>query len=218
MFLQALEPLELVVELGSRRGIAIREIEASDQNAGGLCLDIAAMPIVRIAGQDTADLDRIGTARKDRYAVEALLAVPDDAVARLANRSFGKLVVRDLQFLKADDGGPGFGEPAQKVRQAGEDTVHVKRSDLQSSILSSLMIIRPTRGSRRLAERLALLIAIAWTAIFRRMIRKRVLAIRKDAEPFPIREQGGAFNRTGRCDRYLPCPPTPILSRRRAPL
>src|ERR1700730_9751300 len=125
------------MELGAGRGIAIRKIKASDEHAAGLSLDIAAMEIVRIAWQDATNLDRIGAERKDRDAIEALLAVPDDAVARLANRGLGKLVMRDLQFLKACDVGPGFGEPAQEVRQAGGDTVHVERRDLQSSIRRS---------------------------------------------------------------------------------
>jgi len=42
------------------------------------------MEIIRIAGQDAANLDRIGAARKDRDAIEALLAVPDNAIACLA--------------------------------------------------------------------------------------------------------------------------------------
>src|SRR5690242_13045792 len=92
------------------------------------------MEIVRIAWQYAANLDRIGAARQDRDAVEALLTVPDDAVACVANRTLGKLVVRGLQFLKACDVRPSFGKPAHKIRQAGGDTVHVERRDLQSSI------------------------------------------------------------------------------------
>src|SRR5216683_5410374 len=137
MFLKPLEPSKLVMELGAGCGIAIRKIKASDEHTAGLPLDIAAMEIVRIAWQDTANLDRIGAALKDRDAIETLLAVPDDAVACLENRGLGKFVMRELQFLKACDIRPGFGEPAQKVRQAGRDTVHVERRDLHSSIRPS---------------------------------------------------------------------------------
>ena len=94
MFLEPLEPSKLVIELGAGRGIAIRKIKASDEHAAGLPLDVAAVQVLRIARQDAAHFDRIGAAREDRDAIEALLAMPDNAVARLANRGLGKLFIR----------------------------------------------------------------------------------------------------------------------------
>ena len=101
MFLKPLEPSKLVKETGAGCGIAIRKIKASDEHAVGLPLDIATMEIVRIARQVAANLDRISAARKNRDAIEALLAVPHDPVACLANSGLGKFVMRELEFLKA---------------------------------------------------------------------------------------------------------------------
>jgi hypothetical protein len=50
-----------------------------------------------------APLDRVGSARQNRDAVPALLAVPDEAVSDIAYRSFGEPLLRRLQLLQARD-------------------------------------------------------------------------------------------------------------------
>ena len=52
-------------------------------------LDVAAVQILGIARQHAASLDGLGSAREDRDAVPAFLAMPDDAVARIAYRASG---------------------------------------------------------------------------------------------------------------------------------
>src|SRR5579872_2236037 len=133
MLCKSLEPAQLVIELWTRRGIAIRKIKACDEHAVDLPFEIPAMQIVRVARQFVANLDRIGAAREDRDTIEALLAAPDNTISCLANRSFGKLVVQNLQFLQAGNVGPGLGEPAQQVRQTGRDTIYVEGRDFQAS-------------------------------------------------------------------------------------
>ena len=47
---QPFEPAQFVIELGSRSGIAVREVKAADDDAANGCLDIPAMSVVCIAG------------------------------------------------------------------------------------------------------------------------------------------------------------------------
>jgi hypothetical protein len=60
-----LEPAELVLKLRTRRRIAVRQVKAADQHTVHRRLDIAAMGVVRIAGQTALRLDRLGPARED---------------------------------------------------------------------------------------------------------------------------------------------------------
>src|SRR5271163_5046877 len=130
MFRQALNPSEFVIELGAGRRIAVGKIEAADEDAVDLGLEVAALYVVRVAGQASTSLQRILTARENGDAVPALLAVPDHAVAGLADSGFRKLLLRRLQFLETRDIGPGFGEPAQKHRQPAIDAIDVEGCDL----------------------------------------------------------------------------------------
>src|SRR5882672_6719776 len=125
MFRQAFQPAQLVIELRAGRGIAVGQIKASDSHAIDLCLNIAAMQVLWIAGQGATDLDGIFVTREDRDPIPALLPMPDHAVAGLANRGFRKLLLRRLQLLKARNVGLGFAKPADERRQASSDSVDV---------------------------------------------------------------------------------------------
>src|ERR1700694_402168 len=87
---QPVEPLELVVELGAGLGIAVRQVQASDDDPLHRRLDVAALLLGRIAGKSSLGFDRIRILREDRHAVPRLLAVPYRAVARLADFRDGK--------------------------------------------------------------------------------------------------------------------------------
>ena len=102
---QPLEPAQLVVELRPGPRIAVGQVEAADQDAVDRRLDVAALRVVGIAGQAAPRLVDLADAAEDRDAVPALLAVPDRVVAQVADRRFGKLLLRRLQFLQADDVG-----------------------------------------------------------------------------------------------------------------
>jgi hypothetical protein len=115
------QPSELVVELRPGRRIAVRQIEAADDDAGNRRLDIAALRVLEVARQPTPGFGRIGPAREDCDAIPTLLPVPDRAVASVTRRGGREPLLWDLQFLQADDVRRGLGEPAQGYRQTAVD-------------------------------------------------------------------------------------------------
>ena len=60
---EPLKPFQLVVELGAGCRITVGEIQATDQHAVDLCLDVAAVQIVRVAWQTPAGFVRLAPAR-----------------------------------------------------------------------------------------------------------------------------------------------------------
>src|SRR3546814_6814849 len=81
---------------------------------------------------------RVFAASQDSDAVEALLPMPDAAIADVANVLFRKCLIGRLEFLQADDVGLRLRQPFQQARQAGLDPV---RSEEHTSELQSLMRI-----------------------------------------------------------------------------
>src|SRR5215212_9959782 len=97
---KTLEPSEFVVELRPGRRIAVRQIEAADDDAGNCRLDIAALRVLKLARQPTPGLGWIGAAGEDCDAIPTLLAVPDRAVAGVTKgRSREKLLRRLTQIV-----------------------------------------------------------------------------------------------------------------------
>src|SRR5208283_2949856 len=137
VFRQALEPTELVVELGPRRGIAVGQIKAADDDAVDTRLDVAAVRVLGIAGQAATTLDRFAAAREDRDAIPAFLAMPDWRVAGFADRRFRKFILGRLQFLQARDIWFEFVKPPQERRQASADAVEVVGCDFHWTISRS---------------------------------------------------------------------------------
>src|SRR4051794_20260954 len=90
MLCQPIEPAQLVIELRSRSGIAVWQIEASDDHAVDRRFDVAAVRIVRIARQAPADFHRLGGPRQDRHAVPAFLPMPDRAITGSPDSGFRK--------------------------------------------------------------------------------------------------------------------------------
>ena len=88
---QALEPVELVIEFRSRLRIAVRQIDAGDDDAVDGGFDIARLVVVGVAGQAVADQYRLGLARQNGDAVPGFLAAPHRAVASLFDRRKRKL-------------------------------------------------------------------------------------------------------------------------------
>ncbi len=129
MFRQPVEPAQLVIESRSRRGIAVWQIEASDDHAVDRRFDVAAVRVVGIAGQATAGFHRLGTPRQDRDAVPPFLPMPDRAVAGGADRRLRKLLVGRLQLLKTGDVQRDLFQPRQQTGQAPVDAVYVVGRD-----------------------------------------------------------------------------------------
>jgi hypothetical protein len=112
---EAIEPAQLVIEFWARRRIAVRQVEASDNQVADRGLDVAAVHVIGIPGPTAAGLDRLGAARQDRHAIPALLSVPDRALARRTQRRRRKFLVGCLQLLQAHDVRRRFFEPAQQI-------------------------------------------------------------------------------------------------------
>ena len=129
---QPLEPCELVVEFRAGLRIAVRQIDAGDDDAVDGGFDIARLVVVAIAGQLGPDQHRFGLARQDGDAVPGLLAAPDRAVAGLVDGAERKVLVGRLQLLQANDVGLCLLQPSQQVRQPPIDIVDVERGDLHT--------------------------------------------------------------------------------------
>ena len=114
---KALEPRQLVVELGTWLGIAIRRIEACHQDSIDRRLDVARLGIRIVARQRATNLHRLAAARKDRDAVVSrLLPLPQRAVPCVAYRGHRKFVVVDAQLLQAHDVRFRFAQPLEQAR------------------------------------------------------------------------------------------------------
>ena len=142
MPLQPLEPFQLGVEFRSRLRIAVRQIEASDEDAVDGGFDIARLVISAVTRQRGADQHRIGLARQDGDAVPGLLSAPDRAVAGLLDRMNRKIGVGRFQLLQANHIGPGGAQPAQQIGQAPVDVVDIECRNLHGQT-----------GACRLAQR-----------------------------------------------------------------
>ena len=126
MVAQPLHPPELVVELLRADGIAVGQIDRGDDDSPlDLGLDVAAVRVVGIAGKaDAPQFGRVAL-RQDRDAVEALLAVPDRAVAGRLDVGDRQRFVGAFQLLQADDVGLLALEPFEQARQARADAVEL---------------------------------------------------------------------------------------------
>ena len=102
---QSLEPVELVVEFRSGLRIAVRKVDAGDDDAFDRRLDIARFLIVAIAGKGGAGQDRIGLARQNGDAVPGLLSVPHRAIAGLVDRGTGKSASVDFNSCRQTTSG-----------------------------------------------------------------------------------------------------------------
>src|SRR4051794_32686569 len=70
------------------------------------------------------------TRLKIAISIPTLLPEPDCVVAEIADRLFGKLLLRRLQLLQADNVRLRFLEPAQEDRQPAVHAVHIVGCDL----------------------------------------------------------------------------------------
>src|ERR1700746_3457920 len=87
---------------------------------------MAAVYVLRIAGQAATTLDWICATRKDCDTIPALLLMPNHAIDGFANSGFGKFLWRRFNLLKTRTVRSGFGEPAQERRQTSTNAVDVE--------------------------------------------------------------------------------------------
>ena len=99
---KALKPGQLVVEFRSRLGIAVGQINGSDQNSPYSGLDVAGLVVLRISGQTGAGKHRSVMSREDSYPIPGALTLPDRFVPKSLKSICGKGPLLRLQFLKAN--------------------------------------------------------------------------------------------------------------------
>src|SRR3546814_17593507 len=89
---------------------------------------------------------RVFAASQDSDAVEALLPMPDAAIADVANVLFRKCLIGRLEFLQADDVGLRLLQPFQQARQAGLVPVDLVGSPEHKFLLCSHQSSRSKEG------------------------------------------------------------------------
>src|SRR3954463_8794368 len=130
MALEPREPVELVVEFRSRLRIAVRQVDAGDDDTAYRGLDVAGFVIAGLSRQAIAGENGLGIAGQDGDAVPGLLSTPHCAVTGLFDRGRRKFAITCLQLLKCDDVGLRRSHPCQQIGQAAIDVVDVERRDL----------------------------------------------------------------------------------------
>jgi hypothetical protein len=100
---QPLEPSELIIELGSWRGIPVGQINAAHPNVIHACFYIATVRIVRITWKSATCFRRRHAPRENCHPVPALLSMPDCLISLLGDFGFGKSFLGRTQFLQARD-------------------------------------------------------------------------------------------------------------------
>ncbi len=100
---EAVEPGQLVIELGARPGIAVGQIEAGDDYAFHRRFQVTTLGIVLHPGQAPANLQGLIVTRQDGHAIPGGLPIPEGAVAGGLQLSLGEVYGFRLQLLQADD-------------------------------------------------------------------------------------------------------------------
>jgi hypothetical protein len=111
---EPLKPAKLVVELRTGRGIAVGQVEATDDGIIDQCLDVAAVGVLGVLGKRAPDLDRLGTSGENCDTVPALLPMPDRAAAGTADCVNREPLLGCFELLKADDVRRGLSEPVEE--------------------------------------------------------------------------------------------------------
>ena len=127
--LEPRHPRQLAIELRTRPGIAVGQVEATDQHAIDGRFEVAAVAVVGIAGEPAPSFLGNAIAGQNGNPVPALLPVPDGAVAGLLQRRRREALVGALEFLEAGDIGGGRLQPLQQHRQPAVDAVDVEGGD-----------------------------------------------------------------------------------------
>jgi hypothetical protein len=133
MFPQPFEPAQLVIEFRARRRVAVRQIEASHDQAIGRRFDVAAVYVVWIARQAAADQRRLAGALQDRHPVPGFFPMPNGAITSRADRGCRKFLVGRFEFLQARDIRRGVPEPIKQIGEASVDAVDVVGRDPHAS-------------------------------------------------------------------------------------
>ncbi len=123
--------MEFAIDKG---GIAVRQIDRGDADAGGESFNVAGLIVVFIVRQ-AADHVLYRAFRQNSDAVEVFLPMNFDVVAAVFNLHPGKSLVGGLEFLQKRHIGLELVQPFEHAGQAGADGVYVPgRDDGQCSV------------------------------------------------------------------------------------
>ncbi len=112
---QSFEPGKLVVEFRSGLRIAVRQIDAADNNAINRSLDVTALLVRRISRKLVATDVDLMPAGQDGNAIPRSLAFPRGAVPGLLDGLQRKRQLLRFQLLQADDVRLGSFQPSQQL-------------------------------------------------------------------------------------------------------
>src|SRR5690606_21590205 len=134
---QALEPGKLVVELGTRLGVPVGQIDATDHHSSYNGFYIATLRWIRIVRKPLSAQQGIFTSGQDCNAVPGLLTVPYGTVSRLADCISRKCIIGRLQLLETNHIGSLSPQPFEQGWQARSNTIDVERSDFEAAHATS---------------------------------------------------------------------------------
>ena len=126
---QALEPTQLIIELGTGGRISIRKIQTADPEVVGGGFDVTALEVVWLTWQTSPSFNRIDAAGQDGDSVPALLPMPNRVVACFSDRPIGEFLPWRLQLLKTNHIGRRLLKATEEDRQPPVDAVHVVGRD-----------------------------------------------------------------------------------------
>src|SRR5690606_20407609 len=101
--MQTIEPAQLEIELRTRSGVAVRQIEAGDKHAVHGRLNVSALYVDGVAWQAASGLVNLTDPAQQRDAVPSALTLPYHVITKIADGALGKFFLRGFQFLQADD-------------------------------------------------------------------------------------------------------------------
>src|SRR6476620_5646722 len=96
------------------------------------------MKVLLIARKYAAIFFRRAAACENCDAIPTFLAVPNRAVAGVANGSDWEFLLGRLELLETHDIGLGLAEPTQQYRQAPVDPVHVVSGNLHAEKVANM--------------------------------------------------------------------------------
>jgi hypothetical protein len=127
---QPLRPSELVVEFRARLRIAVRSVEACDEDAVDSGFEIARLDIGWVAREFRPRKDGLGAASENGDAVPRFLPPPNRAIAGGLDGASRKIRIGRFQLLQTDDVRRFLAQPMQQIGEPLIDVVDVVGRDL----------------------------------------------------------------------------------------
>jgi len=98
-------------------GVAIRQVDRSDQHSVDRRFDVSRLAIRRITRQGGAREHQVAIPRQDRYPVPRAFTNPDSTIAEVPKGRCRKGPLLYFELLEANDIGLGPFEPSRQIVQ-----------------------------------------------------------------------------------------------------